>query len=315
MSPLFWTLGAFAAPLLAANLMARSNAARAERVAPQLGEVTPVPGGALHWTESGSGRPVVCIHGLTSNLRVFSYAMEPLLAPRFRVLCIDRPGSGYSHRDSAAEADFAEQARMIVALLDQLGIEEPILVGHSLGGAICLRMALDYPERIGGLALLAPATSAEEGPPPVFRALAIPSPVLRGLVANTVAGAFAPWAATHACNAVFAPEPAPSDFDDRGGGALSQRPSGFIAASEDLLAAGAGLTSLRSDLGGLRVGGGVLYGDQDKVLRPSLHGRAFAEVAPGLFYEEIACAGHMLPVTQPEACADFVSRIAEATSA
>ncbi|WP_409998410.1 alpha/beta fold hydrolase [Bradyrhizobium sp. SZCCHNR2009] len=79
-----------------------------------------------------------------------------LLAKRYRVLLVDRPGHGWSDRDRVRDSTPAAQARMLADALQKLGITSVILVVHSWSGALGARMALDFPERVAGLVMLAP---------------------------------------------------------------------------------------------------------------------------------------------------------------
>ncbi|MEO1689515.1 MAG: alpha/beta hydrolase, partial [Pseudomonadota bacterium] len=109
--------------------------------------------------------------------------------------------------------------------------------------------------------------------------------------------------------AVFAPEPWPEDFLSHGGGALGLRPKGFITASADMTAVpGAIVPQVARYAEELKTPGGVLYGAKDHVLDPKVHGEPMA--AFGLDYEALAGKGHMIPMTEPEACADFIRRMA-----
>ena len=99
-SVLLLILALLAAALLALVLRTRALAAQAERQVPQLGEIVPVPGGAIHVVEMGpeDAPPLVLIHGLSGQLQHFTYALAGLLAGEFRVIALDRPGCGYSRR-------------------------------------------------------------------------------------------------------------------------------------------------------------------------------------------------------------------------
>jgi pimeloyl-ACP methyl ester carboxylesterase len=95
------------------------------------------------------------------------------------------------------------------------------VVGHSLGGAIALTMALEHPQQVAGLALLAPLTHIREDVPPVFKGLTIQSPLMRKLVAWTLAIPASIKKSAATLEAVFGPEAVPKDFATRGGGLLS----------------------------------------------------------------------------------------------
>ncbi|MFX8512336.1 alpha/beta fold hydrolase, partial [Acinetobacter baumannii] len=84
---------------------------------------------------------VVMIHGLGGNMLHFGYAMADKLANDFRVVLVDRPGSGYSTRPDAAPATLTAQAGTIATLIRRLDLKQPLVVGHSLGGALSLAIA------------------------------------------------------------------------------------------------------------------------------------------------------------------------------
>jgi pimeloyl-ACP methyl ester carboxylesterase len=85
----------------------------------------------------------------------FTHSLLGRLNRDFRVVILDRPGSGYSTRPADAPATISAQARIISRFCEELELGRPLIVGHSLGGAIALALALNHPERVAGLALLA----------------------------------------------------------------------------------------------------------------------------------------------------------------
>lgn len=290
-------------------------AASAVKAVPQSGEILPVTGGAIHYTDDGprDGQPLVLIHGLAGNMHNLTYALVQQLSSDFRVITIDRPGTGYSTRDNDDLAALPAQAGMIGEFLDKLGVEKPVLVGHSLGGALALAMALQHREKIGALALLSPLTAVTPEPPAVFKPLVVRSEFLRRLIGHTIAVPVARLTSNTVVAQVFAPEQAPGDFMVKGGGILGLRPGSFIAASADLYGV---MQSLPEQVARykaeLSVPGGVLFGADDRLLSPDRHGRSME--AFGLFCESLPGRGHMIPVTAPEACADFIRRVAKLAS-
>jgi pimeloyl-ACP methyl ester carboxylesterase len=309
-----WLLNAFLLPLallLAAHLATRLAARRAVRIVPPAGRTFEVPGGTIHWVEAGEGLPVVFIHGLGGQLQHFTYALTGRLDERFRVVALDRPGSGHSLRAVGSDARLTRQAEMIAAFLAAKGVPPAIIVGHSLGGAVALALAERHPERVRALALIAPLTQPMANAPPIFRPLQIRSPVVRAFLAQTVAVPMARMTAQRTLREVFAPEPVPDDFPTRGGAALNLRPQGYLIPSEDLLAAEREMSAIASGIAELKMPVGVLYGSQDAILDPYLHGDRMRESLPEVVLERVEGAGHMLPLTQPEACARFVRAVAE----
>jgi pimeloyl-ACP methyl ester carboxylesterase len=106
-------------------------------------------------TRSGTGAPLVLLHGLGSSRRSWDPVL-PALAARFDVIAVDLPGFG----DSAplygqAEIPPARLAESVAALLDELGITAPHLAGNSLGGWVALELADRRP--VASLTLLSPA--------------------------------------------------------------------------------------------------------------------------------------------------------------
>src|SRR3954463_10578222 len=215
------------------------TARRVEAALPPRGQFVDIDGQRIHYVDLGGSKPpVVMIHGLGGNLLHFGYAMADKLSNDFRVILVDRPGSGYSTRPDDAPATLTAQAKTIATLIRRLGLERPLVVGHSLGGALALAIALDHPDCVGGLTMLAPLTHPQDDVPEVFRRALIPSPFVRKAIAWTLATPLGILRGPALVQMVFAPEPAPADFPIRAGGVLGLRPSAFYNTSSDLIAIG-----------------------------------------------------------------------------
>lgn len=300
-----------AAALLCGWLYTRSVAGKVRRAHPPLGSMTTVTGGRIHSIEQGSGRDILMIHGLAGNALNFMHSCVEPLAEDFHVVAIDRPGNGYSERTSDDQARLPQQAKMIAEFIERTGLQRPLLVGHSMGGAVSLTLALNHPELVSGLALLAPLTSLPVDVPEVFRGLSVPSAKLRRLLAETVAVPVTVLSGAAAINTIFAPEPVPDDFAERGGGRLAARPEAFYAASTDMCLTAADLSVLPDRYSELKVPVGVLYGDQDHVLRHEHHIEALQRIQPEIDLEVLEGVGHMPLVTQPQAAEALIRRMAD----
>jgi len=281
------------------------TAQRVEAALPPAGRFVDVPGARLHVVERGQGPAVLLVHGLSGQLGNFSYGMIEPLARDFRVVAVDRPGAGYSTRAPGADAGLPAQAAALAALIDRLGLDRPLVVGHSLGGAVALALAIGHPERVGGLALVAPLTHPPSDIPSVFKALTIRQPWLRRLVAWTLATPMSIARREQVMDIVFGPDPVPADFATRGGGLLALRPGHFVAASEDLNAAGHSLPPLLPHYGSLRLPISILYGRGDRILDPAENGEALAAKVPGAALTLVP-GGHMLPITAADTTVRFV---------
>ena len=109
-----------------------------------------IDGARIHYLEKGAGPAIVMVHGLGGQSGNFAYGLVEKLANEFRVVVIDRPGAGYSTRESDESARLGGQAKQVADFIRALGLERPLVVGHSLGGAIALSVALDFPEAVRG---------------------------------------------------------------------------------------------------------------------------------------------------------------------
>lgn len=291
-------------------LFTAHTARRVGAALPPLGRFVEVGGARIHYLERGTGPTLLLIHGLGASMRVFTHSLLERLAGEFRVVLMERPGSGESTREPRACARVRSQATTVSAFIDALGLERPLLVGHSLGGAVALAVALEHPEQVGGLALVAPLANVQEAVPPVFRRLIITSRALRKLAAWTVATPASILRGPQVLDTLFGPDAVPPDYGTAAGGLLGLRPKSFCAASEDLVALEGELPALVGRYGELRVPVGILYGTGDRVLDHRLHGVEVATMIEGAELELIE-GGHMLPLTAPDVVAGFVRKVAE----
>ena len=113
----------------------------------------------LHYITVGMGPDIVMLHGFLGNLAVWHLYMAPILRREYRVTTYDLRGHGYSDVTPTGytAADMAEDLR---CFLDEMGIERPILVGHSFGADIAMYFSLLYPERVPKLLALEPGLAA-----------------------------------------------------------------------------------------------------------------------------------------------------------
>ena len=101
---------------------------------------------------SGEGRAIICVHGLTANCRCWD-TMAASLAPRYKVIALDLRGRGLSEKPPEGYG-VEQHCRDIEAVIENLGIERPVLMGHSLGALITLALTARRPEKTAGLVLM-----------------------------------------------------------------------------------------------------------------------------------------------------------------
>ncbi len=282
-------------------------ARRAETLAPPIGRFIEVDGGRLHYLDRGTGPVVVLVHGLGGNLRNF-YGLVDKLAAGCRVVAVDRPGSGYS-TVPGEHPTLSAQAAIIARFLHRLGLDRPLLVGHSLGGALALALALDHPDCVRALVLISTLSQVERVPPAIFKSLDVRSPALRWLIAWTLMAPLGKLAQQATLKAVFAPESVPEGFAVESGAALGLRPESFIAASKDMVTVGDDLAVMAPRYPSLAIPVEVIFGRQDPILDYQAHGERLVATLPHASLQLIE-GGHMIPVTVPDQIADWIKQAA-----
>lgn len=284
-----------------------STKRKVETAVPPRGQVIDISTGQLHYIDRGTGPVVLMIHGLGAQAGNFDYALIDKLADRYRCIAIDRPGMGWSDRPDEAPANPRAQAGYVAEVIDALGLEKPLIVGHSLGGAIGVCLAMDHPEKIRGLALLAPLTRGGDAPSPAFASLGIKSDLLRRIIGWTLATPMGMRNSALVFDLVFGPDPVPVDYGTRGGGLLGLRPKSFFNTSRDYISSMRDIKAMRAAYADLRVPMALLFGAEDRILSVEAQGRKLVADHPHIQLQEIP-GGHMLPLTHPDACADFIIR-------
>lgn len=100
----------------------------------------------------GRGKQILCVHGITANCR-FWECLASSLAPHHRVIAMDLRGRGLSDKPQTGYS-IQHHCKDILALMNDQGLERPVLMGHSLGAFISLVFAAQYPQRVGQLILV-----------------------------------------------------------------------------------------------------------------------------------------------------------------
>ncbi|QYF92728.1 alpha/beta hydrolase [Massilia sp. PAMC28688] len=202
------------AGLAASFLYAQAKQRSAERDNPPQGNFVEVEGVRLHYVERGQGDTLVLLHGngLFSNDFDLSGLLDSGARP-YRVIAFDRPGFGYSDRPGKLDWTPEEQARLFYQALHKMGVERPIVVGHSWGTLVTLAMALNYPKYVRAITLMSgyyyPTTRADV---PLMAAPAIPG--IGQLLRHTVAPVLAAMLWPRLVKRMFAPAPVPERFQE-----------------------------------------------------------------------------------------------------
>ncbi len=292
-------------------LATRRISAEAERLVPPVGKFANVGGNRIHYVTAGEGLPILFLHGLGAQLHQFRHPLFDAFPPGYRLIALDRPGSGYSTRERGATGRLVEQAAVIAGFIAELGLEKPLLVGHSLGGAVTLATALNHPQSISGIALLAPVTHMEDSVRPQFRSLYIRSPLKRWLVAHTIAVPRSLRFARPTLDFIFSPQKWTDDYGTAGGGMAGLRPSHFYASATDMVAIEHDIAALQARYGEITMPAGMLFGTADLVLDHKVHGLPMQGRIAGLDVEIVEGVGHMPHFVERQRVIAFILRIAE----
>jgi pimeloyl-ACP methyl ester carboxylesterase len=127
-------------------------------------EFIPSAGLRLHVRDSGpkSATTIVLLHGFGASLQTWD-AWAQTLEKTHRVIRFDLPGAGLTGADPTGDYSDARGVHIISSLLDTLGVDQAVVVGHSMGGRLAWRLAAEQPQRVRQLVLIAPDGFASPG--------------------------------------------------------------------------------------------------------------------------------------------------------
>ncbi len=261
------------------------------------GRFIDVGGFRQHVIETGTGAatpgtpPVVVLHGAGSNLEDMRLALGERLGAR-RVIFVDRPGLGFSARKAGEGCSPSDQAVVLCNVLDALGVDRAIILGHSWGGTLALTFALDFPQRVAGLVLVAPAT--HPGLWPMKRLNALLAGPVGWFFARTLAlpfGAVLMWPGSRTA---FLPQTIPDGYVRRSAAMLVLRPVTLMANWADVGCLEAFLERQVERYNTLDAPTIVLTGDRDPLVPPSRHCEKLAANARCVKLVVLPGFGHML---------------------
>jgi pimeloyl-ACP methyl ester carboxylesterase len=285
---------------------------------PPAGRFVEAASGRLHVVEmSPQGREpeatVLLLHGASGSSGDPILALGERLAQRFRVVAIDRPGSGWSDRLGGAEAASpATQARIIRAALGQIGVERAIVIGHSWAGALALNLALDHADLVSGLVLLAPVSHPWPGGGISWYYGPTTWPVLGRLLTSTLTTPAGLLLMKPTLGVVFAPQAPPPGYIERSRTPLVLRPGAFRANAEDVSGLYAFVVGQSRRYGAIRAPTVIVSGDADTIVWTNLHSRSLEREIPGARLVVLPGVGHMPHHAAPEVVVREIETLAAA---
>jgi pimeloyl-ACP methyl ester carboxylesterase len=215
------------------------------------------------------------------------------------VILIDRPGHGWSTRARPEDSTPAVQAGMIAEALQELGIGPAIFVVHSWSGALGARMALDDPQIVAGLVMLAPVTYPWPGGVGWYNRL-VATPVIGPLLAYTVTLPLGYFLGESGARNVFLPQIMPDDFIGNTATRLLLRPREFLANARDLVTLKAAVTEQSPHYENITAPTVIIAGDVDKTVSTNRHSRPFAQAVRGTRLIVLPGVGHMVQYAAPD---------------
>ena len=292
-----------------AAIIAHRQAKRAEFDHPPKGRFVTVRGTRLHYLERGTGRPVLLLHGNGAMVEdLLISGVVDRAARQYRAVAFDRPGFGHSDRPGNRRWTASAQAFILSEAFRLLGIDRPIVVGHSWGALVALALALDHPGQVSGLVLVSgyyyPTPRADVA---LFSPPAIP--VVGTLISHTVAPFIGEAMAPSLIERMFSPQGVSPRFAADFPVALALRPSQIQAFAEDSAHMIAAAENLSQRYRALFPPTAILAGDADKVVSFRQAQRLHGDVA-GSRLDVLPGGSHMVHHIAPERVIRAIDSIA-----
>ncbi|WP_237215682.1 alpha/beta fold hydrolase [Falsiroseomonas oryziterrae] len=306
-----------AAALGALALQSNAAAKRAERENPPRGHFVEAGGIRLHYLARGEGEgpPVVLLHG--NAVRAEDWVASGVfdaLAARHRVVAFDRPGYGFSERPRDRIWGAEAQAEVLAEAFHRLGLDRPVVVGHSWGALVAVALGLDFADSVSGLVLASgyhyPTARADVA---IFSPPAVPvlGDVVRYTVGPLVGGLIAPAMVRR----MFAPLPVPPRFTAAVPIPMMLRPWQIKASAEDAATMTLRAASVQSRYGELgRMPVAIVAGSEDRIIDIERHSVRLHGAIPGSRLWAVPRVGHMVHYAARELVVEAIERIAERTA-
>ncbi|RZI40852.1 alpha/beta hydrolase [Herbaspirillum sp. HC18] len=306
---------AVAAALAASALYVRQRTREAERDNPPAGNFVEVDGIRLHYVERGTGQPIVLLHGDGAMLQDFDISgVLDLAAQKYRVIAFDRPGYGYSDRPRTTIWTPQAQASLLHRALQQIGVSQPIVVGHSWGTLVAIAMGLDYADDVKSLVLLSgyyyPTARLDVS---LFSPPAIP--IIGDLLNYTVAPLIGKMIWPAMKRRVFAPAEVPRKFEDRFPVWMMLRPSQLHATEAESVLMIPAAYSLRNRYHELTMPVVIMAGEKDRYVDRHAHSEQLHDELPHSTYHVSRGAGHMVHHLAPDEVMEAIDHAAVAVGA
>ncbi|MEP5731884.1 MAG: alpha/beta hydrolase [Sulfitobacter sp.] len=283
---------------------------------PAAGEFTQVDGVKVHYKIIGNGPDLVMLHGASGNLNDLTLSFAARLSDRYRVILFDRPGLGWSGRLPGhggawnnAEESPQEQAAFLQRAADQIGVKNPIVLGHSFGGIVALAWGLNRPEQTAALVLV--SAVAEPWPGDLGWTYGTFGSTFGGALVVPLITAFLPQSyVARSIDAIFKPQAAPEGYAEHIGTGLTLRRESTRANAQQVNALRPHVVEMQKEYGTLTLPIEAVHGDADTIVPLTVHAQVLMKDVPNGNLEVLEGQGHMPQHTAPEAVVAAIERAA-----
>ncbi len=236
--------------------------------------------------------PIVLIHGASANFLDMKIALGDRLSENRRIILVDRPGHGYSERPKDSHL-LNVQTRQINGLIKRLKVDKPIVIGQSYGGAVALKYALNYPDDVSGLLLLAGVSHPWPGGVAKHYSIGA-GEGLGTLLRWTLFPALGELKGPDFTAQTFWPSKPPRDYHNRAAIGLLYRPNEFKNNAKDITHLLKEVNSMKSRYNTINIPVKILAGTHDTVVSPTIHSRTLSQEIPNAHFEFVKGEGHTL---------------------
>jgi pimeloyl-ACP methyl ester carboxylesterase len=285
----------------------------AEKRAPMIGQKVNVDGQEMHVLTAGSRDsekpPVVLIHGASVNLRDMKIALGDRLAEDRFVMMIDRPGRGYSDRPNDGH-ELERQAALIKGATDAVGIERPVVVGQSFGGAVALAYALQFQDEMTGLVLLAPVSHEWPGGVDWHNHVS-ETPIAGFFFRRLIIPVFGAVAGKGVVESSFQPGAPPENYYERAGVPLLFRAKDFRSNASDIYHLKDQIREQQGRYQDIKIPVAIAHGTADETVYADIHSKALEKQIDGANLTLLPDVGHALHHTQKESILRLIDMVSE----
>jgi pimeloyl-ACP methyl ester carboxylesterase len=278
---------------------AHTRETAAELRHPPSGDFVTVGATKVHYKIMGDGPDLVLLHGASGNFNDFTLSLTERLTGRYRVIMFDRPGLGWTDRLPGHggawnndEETPIEQAALLQAAADELGVKNPIVLGHSFGGIVALAWGLSRPDDTSALVLV--GAVAEPWPGDLGWQYTINGRPLGGAIVIPMISALVPMNYVRGgIGAIFAPQQAPENYSEHLGVGLTLRRESMRANAQQVNALRPHVVEMQKSYGTLSMPIEIIHGDADTIVPLTVHGAVLVKDVPNGKLTVLAGAGHM----------------------